>query len=84
MTTSIETLPLIVELAWLIELAAITVMNGGRLLGGPELLPVELVQVPPQATGSGVVELAKPLKLCGAVPALNVFRSDHWAPQNVT
>ena len=66
-------LPVIVEPDCVMELAAITVMKGGRLLGGPELLPVALVHVPPQATGFGLVELAKPLKLWGAVPALREF-----------
>jgi hypothetical protein len=63
MTTNIGMLPEIVEPDCVIELAAITVMKGGRLLGGPELLPVPLVHVPPQAGGFGLVELAKPLKL---------------------
>ena len=73
MTTNIEMLPEIVEPDWVMELAAITVMNGGRVLGGPELLPVELVHVPPHEAGFGLMELAKPLKLWGAVPALREF-----------
>jgi len=59
---------------WVIELAAITVINWGKLLGAPELLPVELVHVPPQDIGLGLVELAKPLKLFGAAPPLKELR----------
>jgi hypothetical protein len=77
-------LPEIVEPDWMMELAAITVMKGGRLLGGCELLPVALVHVPPQATGFGSVELAKPLKLWGAPPPLVEFNEAQCAPQNVT
>lgn len=54
----------------MIELAAITVMKCGRRAGGLELLPVELVHVPPQSIGFGSVELANPLKLLGAEPPL--------------
>ena len=42
-------------------------MNCGRLSGGSELLPGSVVHDPPQATGFGLVELAKPLKEGGAV-----------------
>ena len=84
MTTSIGMLPEIVPPDCVIELAAITVMNGGTLLGGVELLPVPLVHVPPQAAGFGLVELAKPLKLWGAVPPLREFTEAQCAPQNVT
>ena len=66
MTASMEAFPEIVEPDCMMELAAMTVMKGGRLLGGWELFPVRLVHVPPQAIGFGSVELAKPLKLCGA------------------
>ena len=84
MTTNIEMLPEIVEPDCVMELAAITVMKGGRLFGGWELLPVPLVHVPPQAAGFGSVELAKPLKLLGAVPPLREFNERQCAPQNVT
>lgn len=67
-----------------IELAAITVMYCGSLLGGPELLPVEAVHVPPQATGFGSAESAKPLKLFGTEPPLVEFSSAQLALQNVT
>ena len=49
------------------ELAAITVTYCGTLLGGPELVPGSVVHDPPQATGFGLVVLAKPLKEGGAV-----------------
>src|ERR1044071_3237269 len=77
-------LPEIVEPDCVMELAAITVMRGGRLLGGPELLPGLLVHVPPQSAGFGSVDWAKPLKLLGAVPPLKEFSWAHCAPQNVT
>jgi hypothetical protein len=61
-----------------------TGINDGTLLGGAELLPGLLVQAPPQLAGFGLVALAKPLKVVGARPPLNVFWSAHWALQNVT
>jgi hypothetical protein len=77
--------PVIVEPDIVIELAAIAVMKAGMLLGGPELLPGSLVHFPPQAAGSGIRELAKPLKLLGAgAPLLSEFNRAHFAPQNVT
>jgi hypothetical protein len=84
MSTMSGMLPAIVEPDCVIELAAITVMKGGMLLGGPELLPGSLVHVPPQVGGFGLVELAKPLKLRGAAPLLSEFNRAHCAPQNVT
>lgn len=69
---------------FVIELATITVINGGTLLGGCALLPGELVHAPPQTGGFGLVEPAKPLKLLGAGPPLNEFSLAHCAPQNVT
>src|SRR6266404_3593474 len=77
--------PVIVEPDIVIELAAITVMKAGMLGGGPELLPGSLAHVPPQMAGSGIRELAKPLKLRGAGEALlSEFNRAHCAPQNVT
>ena len=77
-------LPEIVGPDFVIELATMTVMYVGTLLGGPELLPELLVHVPPQFGGFGLVEFAKPLKLAGAGPPLSEFRFAHCAPQNVT
>ena len=47
-------------------------------------MPGPLVHVPPQLAGFGSVELAKPLKLWGAVPPLKEFTEAQCAPQNVT
>ena len=77
-------LPEIVGPDFVIELATMTAMNCGTLLGGPELLPGLLVQVPPQIAGLGLVERAKPLKALGAGPPLSEFSFAHCAPQNVT
>ena len=66
-------LPAIVEPDFVAVLAAIAAMYDGTVLGGPELLPGPLVHVPPQSTGFGAVELAKPLKLLGAWPPLREF-----------
>lgn len=77
-------LPVIVAPDCVAELATRTVINGGTLFGGRELLPGLLVQEPPQAGGFGLVELAKPLKPEGAEPPLSVFRFAHRASQNVT
>src|SRR5204863_534810 len=74
----------ITEPDWVTELDAITVINCGMLLGGPELLPGLLVHVPPQAGGFVLVEFAKPLKLRGASSLLSEFNRAHCAPQNVT
>jgi hypothetical protein len=67
-----------------IELAAITLMKLGRLLGGLELSPEALVHLPPQAGGFGLGASAKPLKLDGAGPPLKKFNFAHCAPQKVT
>ena len=66
------------------ELDAITVINRGMVLGGPELLPGLLVHVPPQVGGFVLVELANPLKLLGGLPLLSEFECAHCAPQKVT
>ena len=70
-------LPAIVEPDLFIELATITVMYAGTLLGGPELLPGSLFHVPPQAGGVVLVEFAKPLKVEGAGPPLSEFELAH-------
>ena len=67
-----------------IELAAIAVIVESTVAGGGGLFPGPVCQVPPQADGFGVVELAKPLKAAGAEPPLNEFRFAHSDPQNVT
>ena len=72
------------EPVWVMELAAIAVIIFGMLPGGPELLPGLLVHVPPHPIGLGVVDRAKPLKLLGAVPPLNVFSCAQFAAQKVT
>jgi hypothetical protein len=69
---------------FVIELDTRTVMNGGTLVGGPELLPGLLIQAPPQVGGFGLVEPAKPLKPAGAAPPLSVLKFAHCALQNVT
>ena len=51
------------------------------MLGGFELLPGLLVQVPPQPEGA---VSAKPLKELGAEPPLMALSFAHCAPQNVT
>src|ERR1700682_2884632 len=84
MSTITGMLPVIVEPDFVIELAAITVMKCGMLLGGPELLPGSLAHAPPQVGGLVLVELAKPLKLWGASPPLSEFKLAQCAPQNVT
>ena len=77
-------LPEMVEPDLVIELATMTVMYDGTLAGGGGLLPVVVVQLPPQAGGLGLVELANPLKPDGARPPLNEFDFAHWSPQKVT
>lgn len=77
-------LPEIVGPDCVIELATMTMMYDGMLLGGPELLPEVLVHVPPQLGGFGLVTLAKPLKLAGAGPPLSELTRAQCAPQNVT
>ena len=52
------------------KLETMTVMSAGTVSGGCELLPGSLSHVPAQVGGFGVVQLAKPLKLAGAVPPL--------------
>lgn len=69
---------------FVIELDTSTVMYDATLLGGPELLPGSLAQLPPQVGGAVLVEFAKPLKLDGAEPPLSEFNFHHCAPQNVT
>ena len=84
MITTFGMLPEIVDPDCVIELATMTFMNDGTLLGGPELLPGLLVQAPPQIGGFGLAALAKPLKPAGAGPPLSELRSAHCSPQNVT
>ena len=70
MVTIMGMSPLSIEPDFVIKLETITVMSAGTLSGGPELLPGLLRHVPPQAAGFGSGELAKPLKLAGALPPL--------------
>jgi hypothetical protein len=69
---------------FVIELATITLIVDGSVAGGPEVMPVSVVHVPPQKAGLGVVLSAKPLKAEGAAPPLNELDLAHFAPQNVT
>jgi hypothetical protein len=70
MVTILGMFPLSIGPDCVIKLETITVMSAGTLFGGFELLPGSLIHVPPQAGGFGFVQLAKPLKLAGAVPPL--------------
>src|SRR6266550_257774 len=76
--------PEIVAPDLLIEPDTMTAIYEGTLLGGSELLPGSVVQVPPQLGGVVLLWLAKPLKLAGALPPLKEFSFDHCAPQKVT
>ncbi len=75
--TILGLLPLMTEPDWVIELAAIAVMNVGTLFGGLQLLPGSLNQVPPHDGGFGFNTLAKPLKLAGAEPPVRWFAFHH-------
>jgi hypothetical protein len=70
MVTIMGMFPLSIGPDFVIKLETITVMSAGTVSGGCELLPGSLCHVPPQAGGFGFVQLAKPLKLAGAVPPL--------------
>ena len=67
-----------------IELVTRTAMYRGTEVGCPALVPETAVQLPPQFGGLGLVLLANPLKLPGALPPLRVLADAHWAPQKVT
>ena len=69
---------------FVIELATITLMVDGSVAGGLVGVPLPAVQLPPQKGGFGVVVSAKPLKLEGAAPPLNLFDLAQVGPQNVT
>jgi len=75
--TTLRLSPEITEPFLVTELETITVMYSGIALGGPELFPGSLVQVPPQVAGLELVEFANPLKLDGAEPPLKVFNVAH-------
>jgi hypothetical protein len=69
-TTTISRMsPEMVEPLWLTESETITAITEGTVAGGLELLPVSVVQVPPQA--GAVLLFSKPLKLFGAGPLLS-------------
>src|SRR6476646_9843174 len=58
-------------------------MYAGREVTGDELLPGELVQLPPHTGGVELSASANPLKADGAEPPLRPFCLAHCAPQNV-
>src|SRR5439155_15356981 len=82
-TASLGALPEIVEPDWVILLAPITSMYSGTVAGGPELLPVFVVQVSPHCGGLGD-ELAKPLKADGAGPPESEFSFHQFEPHHST
>src|SRR2546422_320669 len=82
--TILRTSPEMVAPDLVIELDAITAMNGGTLAGGPELFPGSVAHVPPQAGGVVLVISAKPLNAAGAGPPLSELTFAHFAPQKVT
>lgn len=67
-----------------ILLETITAMYAGTELGGGGLLPVVLIQLPPQTGGVALSVLAKPLKALGAVPPERLFRAFHCELHHVT
>jgi hypothetical protein len=77
-------LPVISDPDLVTVLELITAVKDGTLAGGPELLPGDVDQLPPQLGGVLLSVLANPLKLAGAAPPLSEFTFDHCAPQNVT
>ena len=75
--TILEMSPEIVGPDLVIELEAITAMNGGTVAGGGELFPGWVTQVPPQVGGVKLVSSAKPLNAAGAAPPLSEFSVAH-------
>ena len=84
MITILGLFPEMTDPDFVMELAAITLMVGGTVGGGPTLLPGSLFQVPPQLAGLGVTTLAKPLNASGADPPLKLLAFAQLDPQKVT
>src|SRR5664279_4763411 len=82
-TTILVMWPVIVLPFWEIEVETAVPMWAGTDATGEELLPGEVVQVPPQAGGLELGLSANPLNEVGALPPVRVLSPDHWAPQKV-
>lgn len=67
-----------------ILLETTTAIYAGTALGGGGLLPVELIQLPPQTGGVALRVLAKPLNALGAGPPERLLTLYHCDPHHVT